>query len=291
MPTVNSVLRKNFGFMHQASRRAIRQLRSIANIGLENEARTLLKGLPQSPIVVPEDMGFLKFNVEEIGLTKSFTKLCELAELWKRDKTRNGGDKPFLIDLFRSEDFLDFPEIFEVAMNPVLYSAASTYLRQVPRLVSLMCWLSPPNNTAIRSQLYHYDHKDTRQAKIFLNLNDVVADSGPLHFLAVPDSEVVNSKIGYSQSRYTDEEVYSAVPKEVTRAAIGRKGTGFFVDTARCLHYGSRGNTRERLVLMINYARANRVERGSDEGALASVRQAIIQKYFARDQARSFSLQ
>ena len=35
--------------------------------------------------------------------------------------------------------------------------------------------------------------------------------------------------------------------------ATGPAGKGLMLDTSRCLHYGSRGNTIERLVLMFQY--------------------------------------
>ena len=75
----------------------------------------------------------------------------------------------------------------------------TAYLGQVPRLYNVMFWWSPPSQTLTGSQRYHYDHRDTRQAKVFINLTDVTEDNGPLHFLKPADSLKVDAKVGYSE--------------------------------------------------------------------------------------------
>jgi hypothetical protein len=290
MFAVDAFLKRGLGAAHKTTRTAARALRAFGNMNVERKAKELLHRVESSSLSIDESDGYAKFAVGDIGLEKPVSKLREQAFNWKNDPMRNRGDKPFLVNLLKDRDILEMPEVMDVAMHPILYGAVAKYLKQVPWLVSMTVWLSPPNQTAVRSQLYHYDHKDTRQAKIFINLNDVTSDSGPLHFLPARRSVKVNNKVGYSQGRYSDEEVYGAVSKDDAVAAVGDAGSGYIVDTARCLHYGSRGNTKERLILMINYARVNCVEPGSGCECLDPVRDQLIAQRYANDEARAFSL-
>jgi hypothetical protein len=284
------IMRKSTGSVRRATRAILRSARALGNIVSERRAQQLGRSIEASGLVVSDTLGYVSFATRELGISAQVSKLASLAVEWTNDPVRNKGDKPFLRNLLSGQDLLDFPEFLDVAMHPVLYGAVTKYLGQAPWLVSMSLWLSPPNQTAVRSQLYHYDHKDTRQAKIFINLNDVAADCGPLHFLPASESVKVDKTAGYSQGRYTDEEVYGAVAKSKVIATVGNIGTGFIVDTARCLHYGSRGNARERLMLKVNFARVNCVDPGSGCEVLDPVRSQLIREKYSTDPARAFSI-
>ena len=51
-----------------------------------------------------------------------------------------------------------------------------------------------------------------------------------------------------------------------------------------------RGNLKERMMLMVNYARANCVEKGDGSEILDPVRDALIHARYSNDSARAFSL-
>lgn len=278
------------GMLHKATREIVRKARVIANGGLERQAIALANGVTPANIWIDEDKGFTAFSASEIGLESEVEKIARLAATWQKDPSRSDSDKPFLRNILRSQDLFDYPEIVRIATHDQLFGTVTKYLGQVPWLVALQLWWTPPNQTAMRSQLYHYDHRDTRQAKIFINLNDVGETSGPLHFLPAISSLKVNQKIGYSQDDYTDEQVESCCSKDEVVRTIGPVGSGFIVDTARCLHYGSRGNINDRLILMISFARVNCVSKGAGCEVLDPVRDRLIEAYFNADKARSFSV-
>jgi hypothetical protein len=278
------------GNIHKATRIAIRKARAIWDAGDEGTAITLAGTLPASDLVVNEDTGYVKFSSGELGFASEVRQIAQRAHEWIVDPSRRDKfNKPFLRNILRPEDLLAHPEIIRVATHPQLYGAVTKYLGQVPWLVNLHLWWTPPNSTAVRSQLWHYDHRDTRQAKIFINLSDVDDDCGPLHFLSAVSSLKVDAKIGYSQGHYTDEQLASAVSPDEVLKATGPSTTGFIVDTARCLHYGSRGNLKDRLVLMASYARVNCVSKGSGCEVLDPIREEINRTYFHGDVARTFS--
>ena len=170
------------------------------------------------------------------------------------------------------------------------FAAVARYFGQAPCLQKLAIMRSPPNSSTDGSQLYHYDHRDSRQAKLFLNLCDVTEAAGPTHFLSAADFKRIDAKVGYRQDRYTDEQIYSAVPQSQVIDTIGPAGTGFLIDTARCLHYGSRGNSTDRLVLLASYVRTNNVNPSDGCEVLDPIPQAACRREICRRSGASFAL-
>lgn len=280
------------GYAHKALRGGMRLGRTILRAPLERQARRLADeatGRGSAGIHVPEADGFARFRASELsGVGDAIPSLFELADHWKDDESRRKNQMP--INILRSDDLLSHRALVDIAVHDDVIAAVTAYLGQVPRLYNLFLWWSPPNQTQQGSQLYHYDHRDSRQAKLFLNLNDVTEESGPLHFLRAADSLKVDAKVGYQQSRYSDEEVYSAVPESDVVAATGEQGTAYIVDTARCLHYGSRGNSRDRFILMASFARVNSVDPGPGCKVLDSLRSRLAREFYDSDPVRSFVL-
>lgn len=276
------------GFVHKFTRSVKREIRAMKNGAVERQANALAVGFPHGRIAMKEDAGYATFSAADIGLAAPVSRLSQLAQAWKADPARSESDKPFLRNILQSQDLFEHKEILETALHEDLLGAVVRYLGQMPWLVNLQVWWTPPNQTTIRSQLYHYDHRDTRQAKVFLNLNDVGEDAGPLHFLPVPVSAKVDRTVGYSQDRYTDEQIESCVTPAETMRTMGPAGAGFIVDTARCLHYGSRRNEKDRLLLMASFARANCVSKGAGCEVLDPVRGRLVADRFADDPARAF---
>ena len=97
-------------------------------------------------------------------------------------------------------------------------------------------------------------------------------------------------KVGDSQERYSDEEVYSAVSKSDVLTAVGEAGRGFIVDTARCLHYGSRGNRSDRFILLVSFTRVNCVKPGNGCIVLDPARKRLLREYYDSDPVRAVVL-
>jgi hypothetical protein len=277
----------------EISRRSMRRLgRVVSRWPTELRARRLLGGLGQPvgiQLSIPESAGWVRFDAAGLpGMTDVIKRLQALGQKWVNEE-RHAGQTSLPFGLSRPQDLLAHPELLEMALQEDVLRAVGWYLRQVPRLYSVEIWWSPPNQTVKGSQLFHYDHRDTRQAKLFINLNDVGAESGPLHFLSADQAARFNRMVGYSQDRITDEQVYSVVSPNEVKTTAGPAGSGFIVDTARCLHYGSRGNKLGRLVFMANYVRANCVDPGPKR-TLDHVRDQLRQARYADDPVRAYVL-
>lgn len=282
------------GRIEKTIRAGIRIGRSIARGSIEAKALRLgRKAVAQGNkrIAIEPDIGYSQFSLADLTVGDgSLPLLQRLARDWKATPERLPTGKRFPLNLMQPEDLFTYPEILDIALHDELLAAVCDYLGQAPRLFNVALWWTPPNETTKGSQLFHYDHRDTRQAKLFLNINDVDMETGPLHFLPARKSQRVNSSVGYSQDRYTDEEVFAAVDPSDVVQTIGPAGSAFVVDTARCLHYGSRSNKYDRMVLMVSFARANGVDSGPPCPVLDSVRTRLASERYAMDELRQFIL-
>jgi hypothetical protein len=79
-----------------------------------------------------------------------------------------------------------------------------------------------------------------------------------LTFLPASVSQQVRDRTGYVyNARLTDEQVHAAADGAAASevALVGPRGTTAFIDTSRCLHYGSRfvDKTARRIVVMLQY--------------------------------------
>jgi hypothetical protein len=279
------------GYAHKTVREGRRLARALVKGDVERKARQLRSVAPPSASLrIPVKAGWKKFQLAELaGAGDALGPLQALAQQWKSNPDHIDR-KSFPHNLLTSSDVVDIPLFLDLALHDDIIGSITEYFDQVPRLFNLALWWSPPNQTAKGSQLYHHDHRDSRQAKLFLNINDVTLDAGPLHFLPADCSTRVDDKLGYSQDRYTDEDVYSVCSKKEVVAAVGHPGTAFLVDTARCLHYGSRGNIADRLILMASFARANCVKPGPGCRVMDPIRQRLATTRYAHDPLRQFIL-
>ncbi len=160
----------------------------------------------------------------------------------------------FLVRLSGDEEVLAIEAARNYVLSEEIISLASHYFEQVPILSRVDFWWSPENDTKSESQLYHYDGEDKSQLKLILNICDVDERTGPFTFIDAKSSAKIASSRRHSQ-RLDDEAVETIVGEDAAIQLLGPSGTVGAVDTSRCLHYGSRGNSKDRLILMIQFTR------------------------------------
>lgn len=279
------------GAAHKTLRNLQRGVRMMLRASLEKQALRLAAETRGNgtALAIAENDGFVRFQADGLpGAADTLARARVAAEAWMQDPGRQTEGMPR--NLLRAGDLADHPGLLRLALHDNVLAAITAYLGQAPRLYALRLWWSPPNRKAAGSQLFHYDHRDSRQMKLFVHLNDVSEDCGPLHFISAADSLTVDARVGYRQGRYSDEQIFSAVPRERLVAATGPQGTAWLLDTARCLHFGSRGNRRDRLILMASFARVNSVDPGKGCPVLDPVRQDLAQTLFPGDRLRELVL-
>jgi hypothetical protein len=142
------------------------------------------------------------------------------------------------------------PEAFELdspymrfALSEDIVGPISAYLGLVPILNQIDVWYSATAQAEPRSsQLWHLDHADTSQVKVWVHCSDVGADSGPLTILDASTSTSLADSIGYNFGdgyRVSDDQV-DEIAGGAEVALTAPAGAVAFVDTSRCFHFGSR---------------------------------------------------
>jgi hypothetical protein len=82
-------------------------------------------------------------------------------------------------------------------------------------------------------------------------------DNGPFTFYGARASARVQARLGrpWGAHRYDDESIADVCRGEAAHLLTGGPGHGAFVDTARCVHFGSRTRRTTRAVLMFHFVR------------------------------------
>lgn len=209
-------------------------------------------------ITIPDRAGYRLFGPDDIEGTDRIVRYCEAVyqqsrEAFPPEYFQKHPHKKFLFPILEGAEFCRHPELLRFMVSRPILDAAAAYLGTVPKLTGArLCW-SPENETARSSQLFHFDYEDLRQVKVFMNIFETKEDQGPLTFLPADISHQVQRAIGRVLGRVQDERIYEGGGRNHEVKLIGPPGSGAFLDTSRCLHYGSRCNRRDRVVLIIQF--------------------------------------
>lgn len=174
------------------------------------------------------------------------------------ERKKETANKPFMVRLVDMDELTLSSPLMRFGLRPDVVGAVANYLGVVPILqyVNVM-YSSHAGADPAKSQLYHCDSDEAEQVKIFILCEEVTSASGPLTFLDAASSQVVRDRVNYQyKTRLTDAQVRDALgapPAEI--ALTGPPGTTAFIDTSRCLHYGSRfvDPSARRVVVMLQY--------------------------------------
>ncbi|MBL8687283.1 MAG: hypothetical protein JNK86_07470 [Alphaproteobacteria bacterium] len=227
--------------------------------------KTLSDGLD---VRMPIKDGYQLFTSDDFTGTKEIVTLCQQIAAEKINNPSkyyefNKKKKGFLLALLNGDEILAIPEIINFAVSKQIIDRVTQYFSSIPLLAGVRLWWSPPNNSLHESQLFHLDTEDQTQLKMFININNVTEQHGPLAFLPATHSterlHFLSTRALYQKKyfnyRWQDDEILSPENKQHLIKLVGTAGSGAFVDTSRCLHYGSRENSYDRVVLMIHFQR------------------------------------
>ena len=143
------------------------------------------------------------------------------------------------------------------------------------------------------SQLFHIDPYATPMMYVIVLLRDCTPEQGPFSFLSESISQETSRKLGYwnrgKPYRLNDDEVYSSVDPNELHELLYPKGTVLFIDSSRCLHFGSRDAAVPRYQIMYGLVSPTRADfsdsivmeppftlRDSD----SELRRLILDKYY-----------
>ncbi len=211
------------------------------SVDLDQETASLLFDAEQLP-------GARETAARCVEVYRDFRASGEAEALLQRNR-----NKPFLLSVVSGNEFADHPDLLRFAVTRPLLDAASRYLGTVPMVEGMALWWTPPNTTAQSSQAWHIDELAPRQVKVIMNCLEVTSEQGPLHFISAARSEAIRSALGHQRGRIDDARIDDHLEPDDVQCALGPPGSGLIFDSSRCLHFGSRGNERDRLVLTFHY--------------------------------------
>lgn len=146
--------------------------------------------------------------------------------------------------------------LLRFALDPRVVATAATYLGVLPVLDGIYLWYSPNERLSSdrnSSQLFHIDPTGYRELKMFVHIDDVSADSGPLTIVPAPASRRLYPFFAHDTGSIRDEEVERIVGRDCIVPLTGPKGTVSGADTSTCFHFGSRRGTRNRLLAHFHF--------------------------------------
>jgi len=233
----------------------------IAAIGGELDRRTQAAAdiASTAAVTIPRDDGYVVCPSGRFEDTPSIVALARgVMTSVDLEAKRARANKPFMVSLDAMDEItLDSP-LLRFGLRLDIVAIAARYLGVVPILqYANVMYSSHVAAEPAKSQLYHCDSDEAEQVKVFVLCEEVTAVTGPLTFVPASQSQVVRDKTAYKyKTRLTDQAVHTAFGPGLKETALtGPPGTTAFIDTSRCLHYGSRfGDTSaRRLVVMLQY--------------------------------------
>lgn len=231
--------------------RAIKLLRHPGRWLAHRRAASMLRRQPSLDGLMNEHTGWGVVPTGTVpGMDKVIATLRQLRDERGRDAPL---EEAYIRQVFLPADLDAYPEVRDFVLSDALLQIGTDYLGSLPVLMTVQGWWTPPNTLLEGSQLFHVDNIDTRQVKFFFNMIDVGEESGPFSFLPADVTARVLKAVPDWRRRLADEEVFAHARPEDVVSTAGAAGTGFVADGCRCMHFGGRARSGERLVLMISF--------------------------------------
>ena len=185
--------------------------------------------------------GFAILNLSDISKEKLFFD------------TLNKFKKNYDFNMFNKEDISNFSKKYlidysfefnndvKIIADPFVTIAAK-YLGTLPILDSFQIWFSPNiDDELIGSKLMHRDGEDFKQLKIFIPIEEVTLENGPLHVINKEESERIYQ--GHIDKKLTkrrnqkidDKHIVNFNPK--IHKVLMKEDQCSIVDTCSCYHF------------------------------------------------------
>lgn len=249
-----------FGVSGDVIGRAIR-LRRIATSPMDYLRRTAaakrIKAASRYAGFVDAENGYRLFSSDDLPGVIEAVSVADGFFQERKHEPRAPDSKPFFANICDEKAVARYPDLVAFAKSEAVFEIATDYLKTVPKLSAFGIFYSPPNDTLEKSQMWHIDDEDFCQIKCFINVHEVGPGNGPFTFIPAAKSEEIRRKLGHSWrgKRLEDAEIMAHCDEGDILALTGAPGSGAFVDTSRCLHFGSRSRGGHRLVMMFQYTR------------------------------------
>jgi hypothetical protein len=226
------------------------------------EAARQVEAQYDGPYIDPEK-GYMRRNSAELPMFREAIALCRAR--YPKERIAAVVSKPSkrdtLLSLHLDLDDLANAPIKRIALSPEVLAPIAKYFGGLPVLYGASVWFcrNAQDFDLVGSQLYHFDREDTRQIKIFIPIDDITEDSGPLTLVPAKESRALienRRRSGGSISlkqRFDDQEVARVTGVAKGVPMTGKSGDLIFLDTTNCLHYGSRPSETYKYHMVLHY--------------------------------------
>jgi len=254
------MLRHRFAVPRRIVNPAIRGLKHIWNPSEKAKRIELARQIgagSENDHKLAED-GYVVFGREvfpelQSALEKHKAEIETLVQEAENQALQEAANKRMLTSVAANNDLFDMPELMSFAVSRPIVEMTTRYFGRVPLLTGCTIWWSPPNETIQQSQLFHCDGEDARQLKFMFFISEVTPEHGPFTLLPGGPSDQIKRVKRIVANKVEDSVIEAAGELENCLSLTGQSGDGACIDTCRCLHYGSRGNTKPRIVLMLRF--------------------------------------
>jgi hypothetical protein len=165
------------------------------------------------------------------------------------------------------EHFRDHPQLLNFALSDTMLQIVSGYYGMVPQLKEIGIWVTRPQTDRGNSQLFHLDKPESKIIGLFLNIENNGVEQGPFTFIPAGESAKIRKGTNYESSYFrgdgylSDDVVLKFTRRENQISTEGGPGTGIFVDTSNCFHFGSRCQAGERIMMMVKFMLPHRARK------------------------------
>ena len=149
------------------------------------------------------------------------------------------------------------------SLTKLLIPIISKYLGTLPIIQDAAFWYSPNTfNDKMRSQNWHIDGEDYKQVKIWLPIENVEENCGPLHAININETNKIFDSLNKNKfykkrnKKISDEQMEKLLDQEKINILTMNKDEICFVDTCNCYHYGSRKDEKPRKLLHLHFTSA-----------------------------------
>jgi hypothetical protein len=245
-------------FVH-TSLSALKRMTVREQVAYRAKVAASLGPAPAGEPVLSEDRGFVLFQPNELPGGVDVAARCrQIFEEFQasgrgQEEISRNPNKRFLLAVVSGNEFHAYPDLIRFMVRRPVLDAVCRYLGTVPVLEGAALWWTPPNDTVLSSQAVHIDLLAQRQVKMIMNCMETTLEQGPLHFVPADVSDDLRRRGGHTRGRLADKWLEEPRANGELYAATGQPGSGVLFDSSRCLHFGSRGNRRDRLVLTYHY--------------------------------------
>ncbi|MBO67024.1 MAG: hypothetical protein CL398_01815 [Acidiferrobacteraceae bacterium] len=252
---IEAILVHRFQIPKRTSRRITKILR-IARSPVQYLTRLFAAQLCKpATLYIPNSTGFLITDSANFSHAPKVLTTCSTIakERVNESSSSSSAPKPFLRNLLNQNDLSDYPELLRFALDESLISLVAKYFGTIPILADIALYRSSPSLSTTSSQMFHFDQEDYRTVQLFMLVEDVYPENGPLTFFDADESQQIKKKLVYNYTRISDHEIKKIHPISSAHILTGERGTIGLVDAVRCCHMGSRVKSGYRLTFLLHY--------------------------------------